>query len=117
MDYLIINEDIDWFDRGAHPDIGEIKLHMVGTDGALVVSEARPEVSVYYRGQAPLEFKHRRVADQNNFRLMEEFAQAIEGNAKPVLDVLEARNITATVLAALESNRTGQVVSVENREI
>ncbi|MDA7633094.1 Gfo/Idh/MocA family oxidoreductase [bacterium] len=101
----------------AHPDIGEIKLHMVGTDGALVVSEARPEVSVYYRGQAPLEFKHRRVADQNNFRLMEEFAQAIEGNAKPVLDVLEARNITATVLAALESNRTGQVVSVENREI
>ena len=101
----------------AHPDIGEIKLHLVGTKGAMVVSEARPEVSVYYRGQAPREFKHRRVADQNNFNLMEEFAQAIEGKVRPVLDVLDARNITATVLAALESSRVGNLVTVENREV
>lgn len=99
----------------AHPDIGEIKLHLVGTKGALVVSEARPEVSVYYRGQAPQEFKHRRVADMNNFQLMEEFAQAIDGKAKPVLDVMQARNITATVLAALESHDTNRLVSVKNR--
>ena len=101
----------------AHPDIGEIKLHLVGSDGALVVTEARPEVSVYHRKQLPHEFKHRRVADQNNYLLMEEFAQALEGGGlPPVIDVLGARNITATVMAALESGRTGQVVTVKNRE-
>ncbi len=100
----------------AHPDIGEIKLHLIGSKSALVVTEARPEISVYHRGQDPKEFKHRRVADQNNFLLMDEFARSIEGKAAPVLDALGARNITATVLGALESSRTGRVVEVENRD-
>ncbi len=114
---LIGSLSIGRIGAAAHPDIGEIKLHLIGSKGALVITEARPEVSVYYRGQAPLEFRNRRVADQNNFRLMEEFAEAIAGTASPVLDVLAARNITATVMAALESGRTGQVVTVQNREV
>jgi len=36
----------------SHPSGGEIKLHVLGSAGALVVSEARPEVGVYYRNQA-----------------------------------------------------------------
>ena len=100
----------------AHSDIGEIKLRLVGTEGALVVSEARPKISVHYRGQPPQEFKHRRIADQNNFRLVEEFARASAGKGTPVLGALGGRNITATVLAALESSRTGRIVAVENRE-
>ncbi len=100
----------------AHPDIGEIKLHLIGSEGAMVVTEARPEVSVYYQGQDPKEFKHRRVGDQNNFLLMEEFARSIEGQTSPVLDALGARNITATVLGAIESSETGRVVEIKNRE-
>ncbi len=37
--------------KASHPDIGEIKLHVLGERGGLVISEARPEVAVYYRGQ------------------------------------------------------------------
>ncbi len=98
----------------SHPDIGEIKLRLVGTQGALVIAEARPEISVYHRNQPPADFKHRRIADHNNFLLMEEFARAIEKNEPTTLDVLSARNIAATVLAALESARTGRVISVQN---
>jgi predicted dehydrogenase len=98
----------------AHPDIGEIKLHLVGSDSAMVVSEARPEVAVYYRDQPPLEFKHRRVADENNYLLAENFARAIDGTEAPILDARGARDICATVAAALESAGSGSPVDVQN---
>ena len=99
----------------SHPDIGEIKLHIIGSKGSTVISEARPEVSIYYRDQPPLEFKNRRIADDNNYLLAENFARSIDGQDSPVLDCIEARNICATVQASLESSRLGKPVDVENR--
>lgn len=99
----------------SHPDIGEIKLHLIGSKGSAVISEARPEVSIYYRDQAPLEFKNRRIADDNNYLLAENFARSIDGQDSPVLDCIEARNICATVHASLESSRLGKPVDVKNR--
>jgi predicted dehydrogenase len=94
----------------SHPDIGEIKLHIIGTNGALVAAEARPEVALYYRGQPEGEYKHVRVADDSNFLLPETFAQAIETGGDTVLDARGGRAIFATVAAALESARTGKPV-------
>lgn len=91
----------------AHPDIGEIKLHLLGSKGSLVVSEARPEVAVYARNQPPTEFKHRRVADENNFLLMQNFVEALDHNRDTMLDAKGARDIAATVLAAVESAAFG----------
>ena len=99
----------------SHPDIGEIKLHIIGSKGSTVISEARPEVSIYYRDQPPLEFKNRRIADDNNYLLAENFARSIDGQDSPVLDCIEARNICATVQASLESSRLGKPVDVKNR--
>ncbi|MAV34476.1 MAG: oxidoreductase [Planctomycetaceae bacterium] len=96
----------------SHPDIGEIKLHLLGSEGALVVSEARPEVAVYYRQQARQEFPHRRVGGENDFLLMEHFAQAIDRDEPTILDVRAGRQIAATVAAALESGRSGRLVAV-----
>jgi len=62
----------------SHPDIGEIKIHLLGSEGALVISEARPEVRIYYRGQPAGEFRGLRVAIDNDFLLMEDFARAID---------------------------------------
>ena len=92
----------------SHPDIGEIKLHVLGETGAFVISEARPEVAVYYRGQTATEFRHRRVANDNDFQLMEDFAKAIDQNRETILDARAGRSIVATVDAALESSRTGK---------
>jgi len=99
----------------SHPDLGEIKLHLIGEAGAMVVSEARPEVELYYRDQPPTEFKHHRIANDNDYLLAENFARAMDGEETPILDVRGARNICATVLAALESARTGHPVKVQNR--
>ena len=99
----------------SHPDIGEIKLHIIGSKGSTVISEARPEVSIYYRDQPSLEFKNRRIADDNNYLLAENFARSIDGQDSPVLDCIEARNICATVQASLESSRLGKPVDVKNR--
>ena len=100
----------------AHPDIGEIKLHLIGEKGAMVISEARPEVAIHYRGQPPLEFKHRRIADENNYLLAENFARAIDGSERPVLDARDAREICAIVLAAIESGKSGAPVTVSHQE-
>ena len=96
----------------SHPDIGEIKLHIVGTHGSMVVSEARPEAAIYYRNQPPHEFRHRRLAIDNDFLLMDDFARAIDADGTTILDARASRAIVATVEAALTSGRTGRAVEV-----
>ena len=100
--------------NASHPDIGEIKLHLMGTEGSLVVSEARPEVGVYYRGQPELEFPNRRVANDNDWLLAEDFARAIDTGGETSLNVQTSRDICATVHAAIESGKTGLPVSVKH---
>ena len=95
-----------------HPEIGEIKIHVLGSDGALVISEARPEVGVYYRGQPANEFRNRRVAEDLDYLLVESFLQAIETDGETILDAKAGRSISAVVEAALESGRTGAPVDV-----
>ena len=84
----------------------------MGSQGALVVTEARPEVGIYYRGQPAAEYPHVRVADSNNFLLMENFKAAMETGSDTLLDAQAGRDIAATVAAAIESGRTGQPVDV-----
>jgi predicted dehydrogenase len=99
----------------SHPSGGEIKLHVLGSEGALVVAEARPEVGVYYRGQPEGEARQRRVAVEYDFRLADELARAIDADGPTPLDVHASRHILATVHAALESARSGRVVEVDER--
>ena len=99
----------------SHPDIGEIKLHLIGSDGAAVISEPRPEVSIHYKGQPTHEFRNRRIANENDYLLAENFALVIDGEEDPVLDCLQARNVCAVVIAALESANTGRAIEVMNR--
>ncbi len=97
----------------SHPDIGEIKLHILGSEGALVISEARPEVSLYYKEQPPLEFKNIRIADENNFLLLESFIEAIEKNSDTILDAQGGRDICSVVEACVRSGKSGKVEVVE----
>jgi predicted dehydrogenase len=92
----------------SHPDIGEIKLHVVGSQGGLVVSEARPEVRVYYRGQPEREFRSRRVAIDDAYHLMQNFADAIDNDNETMLDAKAGRAICAIVDAAIQSGRSGK---------
>ncbi len=110
---LIATLAIGRIGAASHPSGGEIKLHVLGSEGALVVSEARPEVGVYYRGQSPKEFRQRRVANDNDFLLAENFANAIDSGGDTILDARASRAIFATVEAALESCRTGKSVEVK----
>ena len=96
----------------SHPDIGEIKIHVLGTKGALVVSEARPEVSIHYRDQPPLEFKNKRIANENDFLLINDFARALDTGCETILNARSGRDIAATVFAAVESGKTGRPVEV-----
>lgn len=99
--------------NASHPDIGEIKLHVLGSKGALVISEARPEVSIYYRDQPNSEFKNQRLmAADNDYLLADDFLRAIETNTPSILDAETSRNITAVVAAAIESGRSGKAVDV-----
>jgi predicted dehydrogenase len=97
----------------SHPDIGEIKLQVFGTDGGMVISEARPEVAIYYRGQPPEEFRNVRLANDNDFLLADDLAHAIDEDEPTCLDVRTSRAITATVVAAIESAKTGRPVDVD----
>lgn len=96
----------------SHPSGGEIKLHVLGSEGALVIGESRPEVGIYYRNQPPKEARQRRVANENDFLLADNFAKAIDSDGTTVMDVHASFEIFATVEAALESSRTGLAVDV-----
>lgn len=97
----------------SHPSGGEINLRVLGTAGALVIGESRPEVGIYYKNQPPKEPRQRRVAGENDFLLADDFARAIDENRDTVLGVRASRAIFAAVEAALESCRTGEAVEVE----
>jgi predicted dehydrogenase len=96
----------------SHPSGGEIKLHILGSAGALVVGESRPEVGVYYKHQTPKEPRQRRIAIENDFLLADDFARAIDETRDTIMGVRASHAIFATVEAALESARTGQAVEV-----
>jgi predicted dehydrogenase len=99
--------------NASHPDIGEIKLHIVGTEGSLVISEARPEVSVYYRGRPDTIYPHLRVANHNDWLLADHFARAIDEDGDTPLNAHVARHIFETVHAAIASGKSGLPVDVE----
>jgi predicted dehydrogenase len=96
----------------SHPGLGEIKLHLLGSRGALVINESRPEVAIYSRRQAPTEFKHRRIANENDRLLADNFAVAIDTDGDTILDAKGARDIAAVVQAALQSATTGTPIDV-----
>ena len=58
------------------------------------------------------EFRHRRIAVENDFLLMENFAGAIDTDGETILDAQAGRAICATVQAAIDSGRTGVPVDV-----
>ena len=91
---------------------GEIRLHIVGSAGALAIGESRPEVAVCYRDQPPREARLRRVANENDWLLAEDFACAIDSGGPTVMDARAGRAIFATCQAGLESARTGQPVEL-----
>ncbi len=96
----------------SHPSGGEIKVRVLGSEGALVIGESRPEVGIYYRDQPPREARQRRVAVDNDFLLADDFARAIDTGSATILDARASLAIFATVEAALQSCRTGQPVEV-----
>lgn len=109
---LIATLAIGRIGAASHPSGGEIKLHVLGSEGALVVDESRPAVGVFYRGQPPKEFRQRRVANDNDFLLADNFMHAIDTNGDTILDARASHAIYRTVAAALESCQTGQVMEV-----
>jgi predicted dehydrogenase len=97
----------------SHASGGAIKLHILGTQGALVIDESRPAVGIHYRDQPPRQARERRVAGDNDFQLAQDFAEALDDPRRlPVLDIFSSYSIFCTVQAALESARTGQVALV-----
>ncbi|MBM3957337.1 MAG: oxidoreductase, partial [Gemmatimonadetes bacterium] len=95
-----------------HPAGSYVKIHALGSEGALVVNEARPEVGIYYRGRPPTQAPLHRVANEYDFLLMEHFARAIDTDGETILDARAGRAICATVDAALESARSGRPATV-----
>ena len=98
--------------RASHQDAGESKIHVLGSQGGLVISEAGPEVGVYYRGQPPKERRNQPIADDGDFLMMEDFCRAIDTDGETSLDARAGRAITATVQAAIDSGRSGVPVAV-----
>jgi predicted dehydrogenase len=97
----------------SHQSGGEIKLRVLGSDGALVIDESLPTVSLYYRNQPLKDSRQRRIASDNDLLLAENFAQAIDHDRRTILDVHAGRAIFLTIESAIRSCQTGQVVDVE----
>ena len=98
--------------RASHQNHGQIKLHVLGSGGALVINEPRPEVNISYRAQQRSDAIGAVVGSESDWLLMENFAHAIDTDGDTILDARAGRAIAATVEAALQSGRTGRPVEV-----
>jgi predicted dehydrogenase len=74
--------------------------------------EACPDVGIYYRNQPPREARERRVAVDNDFRLADNFAHAIDTGGATIMDARASLEIFTTCEAALESCRLARCVEV-----
>ncbi|MEM7479061.1 MAG: Gfo/Idh/MocA family oxidoreductase [Planctomycetota bacterium] len=97
-----------------HPNLGEIKVHLVGSTGALVIQESAPEVSLYYRGQPKEEYPDIRVYNENDYLLLENFVTAIEDGGELILDAKAAAEIARVTDACLRSASDHRVVELES---
>ena len=98
--------------RPSHPNIGELRVHVVGSTGALVIAEPRPEVAVHTRGLAPADDRNRRTDEETDRRQVDHFVTALDTGGDTLLTARQGRHIVATVAAALESARRGQPCEV-----
>ncbi len=90
-----------------------VKLHVLGSEGALVTNQSYPTISVYHRGQSKIDVPHRGIAGQSSsFLLVEDLAQAIDNNEETILNARGGRAISAIVQAAIDSGRCGRPVEV-----
>lgn len=98
--------------RPSHPNIGELRVHVIGSAGALVVAEPRPEVAVYTRALAPDDYRNRRTDEETDRRQVDLLVSALDTGGPTLLTARQGRHIVATVVAALESARTGRPCDV-----
>ncbi len=109
MDGVLSSVCVGRIGAASHPSGGEIRIHVVGTDGALVIDESSPGVGLCYRGQPP---RRRRVANDNDFRLADGFLRAVEEKTETTLGIRASHAIYRTVEAALRSAAEGRAVDV-----
>ena len=93
-------------------DLGDIKVHVLGSKGALVISETRPEIRVYYRGRPATERPNKSVGHDSHYQLAENLARAIDTDGDTIVNARAGRDICATVQAAIASGRSGTPVEV-----
>ena len=98
--------------RPSHPNVGELRVHVVGSTGALVIAEPRPEVAVYTRGQTPEDDRNRRTDEETDRRQVDLLLAALDHGGDTLLTARHGRHIVATVVAALESARSGRPCEV-----
>ncbi|MCA9169635.1 MAG: Gfo/Idh/MocA family oxidoreductase [Planctomycetales bacterium] len=107
--------------NASHPDLGEIKLHVIGEKSSCVVRESAPEVAIDYRNRTAFQFRHQRLQNDNDWLLAERFSQALkEGSpadanstqATALLNAEDSRHIFATIAAAQASARSRTAVQV-----
>jgi predicted dehydrogenase len=97
----------------SHASGGDIRIQVLGTEGALVFNEALPDAAVHYRNQPVKETRRPRLANDNDFLLADNFAQAIDNHSATIFDARASRAVFVTIEAALESCRTGSVVELQ----
>lgn len=96
--------------------VGEIKLRVLGSEGALTIDEALPVVSLFARTQPPHEPQQRRIANDNDFLLAQDFYESITMHRPSMLDIDDSRETFLTVEAACESCRSGRTVDIRTRD-
>lgn len=96
----------------SHPNIGELRIHVIGSTGALVIAEPRPEVAVYTRGLAPGDYRNRRTDEETDRRQVDLLVNALDTGGDTLLTARQGRHIVATVGAALASARAGRPCEV-----
>ena len=101
--------------RPSHPNLGEIRIHITGTNGALVIAEPKPEVAVHARGLEPTDFRNRRTDETCDHKQVNHLVTALDKGTDTLLTAREGRHIAAIVEAAITSSQSGFATKVSRK--
>jgi predicted dehydrogenase len=93
-----------------HPTLGDVRLTVIGTTGAVEADESRPALSLY--GRATVGVVDRLLDDDNIItqELIDRFVRWVREDIDPGQSVLDSLRVMEVVFAAEEALRTGSVV-------
>ncbi|MGN7478331.1 Gfo/Idh/MocA family protein [Solibacillus silvestris] len=107
---VIASHDASWSRFPQFPTWGDVTIEVIGTKAARKVDMFNEKLNLYSKGEKSI--AHLYSGNDTDFDLIVDFVQAIQRGEKPLISAYDGLKSLEIALAAYESNRKKQAVTI-----